>query len=402
MARVLRGHGDAATLATAGSALRSRRISRSVMWSESCNRMRKIMATALTADRVIAPYHLPLAAPRPRADATLSPGATIASWRVDGELGRGGMATVYSVTHRKFGKSAAIKLAHRTVLGASFTADTFVRELRVARSVDHPGVVRVYASGSHDDVPYLVMERLRGVSLGRLVDRGPIARARALEWLIELCDILRAAHRAGIVHRDLKLDNVMICRRRRPGEGMVKLVDWGVAHVAGEDDPFRGLIAGTLVYVAPEQVRGEPITPAADIYSLAVLAYHLLCRRPPFQSPSDLDLISMHLRCDPPRASVAWPGIPAGLDALLLRMLAKSPDERPTLDEVEHTFRDALEPLVGEPSFRVTIARTRRAQSEGVDPFGRIELPAPPLRVGWVALAVGLSGLAALLHALPF
>jgi serine/threonine-protein kinase len=361
------------------------------------------MATALTADRVIVPSHLPLTVPRPRAAATVSPGDAIASWRVDRELGRGGMSTVYAVTHRKFGKRAAIKLAHRNVLDESFTADTVVRELRVAGSVDHPGVVRIYASGMRDSLPYLVMEQLHGATLGELVDAGPVPRARALAWLVELCDILRAAHRAGIVHRDLKLDNVMICPRDADGR-MVKLVDWGVAHIAGEADPFRDLIAGTLVYVAPEQVRGEPITPAADIYSLAVLAYHLLCRRPPFQAPSDLALIAMHLRSAPPRASVAWPGIPAALDALLLRMLAKAPDERPTLDEVEQTFRDALEPLEGEPSLLVSIDHPARARavSEGLDPFGRFALPSPPLRAGWVALAVALCGLAALLHELPF
>jgi eukaryotic-like serine/threonine-protein kinase len=364
--------------------------------------LRKTMATALTADRVIAPPRTPTISPRPRADAPLAAGDHIASWRVDGQLGRGGMATVYGVTHRKFGKKAAIKLAHRSVLGDAFTADTFVRELRIARSVDHAGVVRVYASGSRDDVPYLVMERLHGASLGRLVDRGPIARARALQWLVALCDILRAAHRAGIVHRDLKLDNVMICRQRDADGHAVKLVDWGVAHVAGEDDPFRGLIAGTLVYVAPEQVRGDAITPATDVYSLAVLAYHLLCRRPPFQSASDLALISMHLRTEPPRASIAWPSIPAALDHLLWRMLAKSPDERPSLDEVEETFRAVLDALQPAPSLLVDIDQVPGASVRRQDPFGRIALPAPPVRAGWVALAVGIAGLAAFLHQLPF
>jgi serine/threonine protein kinase len=240
-----------------------------------------------------------------------------------------------------------------------------------------------------------------------MVDRAPLERVQSLEILLELCDIVRAAHAAGVVHRDLKLDNVFVCDRPFAGERRVKLLDWGVAHVVGEDDPFRGLIAGTLVYVAPEQMRGEPITPAADIYSLGVLAYRLLCHRPPFHSPSDLALIAMHMRAEPPRASVAWPGIPEALDALLCQMLAKRAEDRPTLDEVEAGLRSALaslkpQPREDRPTSRL---RTRNEMQERLvapDPFGRGTLPVPPLRAGWVGLAVSLAGLAGLLHALPF
>lgn len=249
------------------------------------------------------------------------------------------MASVQAVVHRKLGGRAAIKLAHAQMFTDAYTPATFLREARVARAVGHPGVVEIYATGTWDDRPYIVMERIEGESLGARLDRGPMDRTRALEILIELCAILGAAHQAGIVHRDLKLDNVVLGR-----EG-VKLVDWGVAHVAGEEDPFRGLIAGTLVYVAPELIRGEEVTPAADVYSLAVLAYHLLCRRPPFAAGSDLALISMHLRAEPPRASCAWESIPEELDDLLLSMLAKDPEARPTLAEVEAGLRAGLEAL---------------------------------------------------------
>ncbi len=257
----------------------------------------------------------------------------IGSWRIQRELGRGGMASVHEVVHGKLGGRAAIKLAHAHMFNEAYTPATFLREARVARTVDHPGVVEIYATGTYRQRPYIVMELLAGESLGTHLDRGPIDRTRALEILIELCGILAAAHAAGIVHRDLKLDNVVLAPER------VKLVDWGVAHVKGEDDPFRGMIAGTLVYVAPELIRGEEVTPAADIYSLAVLAYQLLCRRPPFAASSDLALISMHLRAEPPRASSAWPRIPRELDDLLVAMLDKHPDARPTLAEVERTLR---------------------------------------------------------------
>jgi serine/threonine-protein kinase len=263
----------------------------------------------------------------------------IGSWIVERQLGRGGMASVQAVVHRKLGGRAAIKLAHERMFTDAYTPATFLREARIARAVNHPGVVQIHSTGTWEQRPYIVMERIEGESLGARLDRGPMDRARALEILIELCSILRAAHQAGIVHRDLKLDNVVLGRER------VKLVDWGVAYVVGEDDPFRGLIAGTLVYVAPELIRGEDVTPAADVYSLAVLAYHLLCRRPPFAAGSDLALISMHLRAEPPRASCAWNTIPDELDDLLLSMLDKDPEARPGLTEVEAGLREAIDAL---------------------------------------------------------
>jgi serine/threonine-protein kinase len=272
---------------------------------------------------------------RPARNAPALPPKQIGSWIVERELGRGGMASVHAVVHKKLGGRAAIKLAHDGMFTDTYTPETFLREARVARTVEHAGVVEVYSTGTWEGRPYIVMERIDGESLGNRIDRGPMDRTRAYEILMELCRVLGAAHAAGIVHRDLKLDNVIV------GE-QVRLVDWGVAHVAGEDDPFCGLIAGTLVYVAPELIRGEDVTPAADIYSLAVLAYHLLCRRPPFASSSDLALISMHLRTDPPRASCAWPEIPEQLDDLLFAMLDKAPEARPTLGEVERVLGQVM------------------------------------------------------------
>jgi serine/threonine-protein kinase len=306
------------------------------------------------------------------------------------------MASVHAVVHREFGKRAAIKIAHRSVLGDSYSADTFLREARIVHAIGHPGVIDVFATGVHSGRPYLVMERLVGTPLGRRVDAGPIPRPEAIQILIELCDILRAAHRAGVVHRDLKLDNVFLVDEPYSRERRVKLLDWGVAHVVGEDDPFRGLIAGTLTYVAPEQIRGSALSTASDIYSLAVLAYHLLCRRPPFAAPTDLALIHCHLRAEPPRASVAWPGTPAPLDHLLFDMLAKTPDDRPGLDTVERVLRTTHEQLaVGEDS------RFGLPGRPPIDVFGRPALPVPPFRGAWIVIAIALALLAGVISALP-
>jgi serine/threonine protein kinase len=276
--------------------------------------------------------------------ATLAPGMRIGAWRIDRELGRGRMATVYAVIHTRFGKRAALKLAHRASLGPQFTPETFLREARMANLIQHPGVAEVFATGTHAGRPYLVMERLNGRSLGTRLDAGPLPRDEALDVLVELCDVLWAAHAAGVIHRDLKLDNVILLDEPGAGGRRTKLLDWGMARVAGEADPLRGLIAGTLTYVAPEQFRGDEITPAADLYALAVVAYQLLLGKPPFTSPNDMELIDKHLREDPPRPRTLWRAIPQALEATLVAMLAKQPEDRPALGDVVRALHAARTP----------------------------------------------------------
>jgi serine/threonine-protein kinase len=346
-----------------------------------------LSASTLTIDLPLSPCEPPPIPPqairsrRRSRPATLAPGKRIGPWRIDRELGRGGMATVYAVTHTRFGKRAALKLAHRAILGPQFTPATFLREARMANLVDHAGVAEVFATGTYDGRPYLAMERLAGRSLGARLDDGPLPRDEAIAVLIELCDVLAAAHAAGVTHRDLKLDNVVLLDEPGPGNRRVKLLDWGMARIAGEDDPLRGLLAGTLTYVAPEQVRGDDITPAADIYSLSVLAYQLLFGEPPFASPNDLELIHKHLRDEPPRPRTLWRAIPSGLEATLLAMLAKQPEDRPALGDVVRELRAArarirasmlrwfepppapLPDVIGRPVVALLVTRRRRMVS---------------------------------------
>ncbi|MDX2091793.1 MAG: serine/threonine-protein kinase [Kofleriaceae bacterium] len=260
------------------------------------------------------------------------------SWRIEGTLGKGGMASVYAVVHTRFGKRAALKVAHSAILGPQFTADTFLREARVVHLIDHPSMPDVFAIGTYDNRPYLVMERLAGHTLGARLDKGALGRAEALSILLDVCDVLRASHAAGVVHRDLKLDNIFVLDTPLANGRNVKLLDWGVSLIMGEPDPLQGVIAGTLTYVAPEEVRGDSVGPAADIYSLGVLAHHLLVGAPPFSSRNELELIRMQLYEQPPEPTARWPEMPTALAALLLRMLAKKPADRPALTEVIAVF----------------------------------------------------------------
>jgi serine/threonine-protein kinase len=343
-----------------------------------------LSASTLTIDLPVPPCEpppIPPEATRPRRKArpaTLAPGMRIGPWRIDRELGRGGMATVYAVVHTRFGKRAALKLAHRAILGPQFTPAAFLREARMANLVNHAGIAEVFATGVYGGRPYLAMERLSGRSLGARLDGGALPRDEALGILIELCDVLAAAHAAGVTHRDLKLENVILLDEPGSGGSRVKLLDWGMARVAGEHDPLRGLIAGTLTYVAPEQIRGDDITPAADLYALSVLAYQLLLGEPPFASRSDLALIQKHLRDEPPRPRMLWPAVPPELEATLLAMLAKQPADRPALADVVRALRAArdrvrptvlrwfepparLPDVIGRPALAVLATRWQRA-----------------------------------------
>ena len=290
-------------------------------------------ATSITPDR-----DRPRRRTRRTRGEAISAGDRVGAWRIDAELGRGGMAAVYAVTHHRFGKRAALKLCHAAILRQGFTAETFLREARIVHRVDHPGVCDVFATGTHRGLPYLAMERLAGETLGARLERGPLPRVDALELLIEVCDVLAAAHAAGVVHRDLKLDNVFVLEAPGAGGRRTKLLDWGVARILGEPDPMRDMIAGTLAYVAPEQIRGEELAPAADVYSLAVLAYEVLLGEPPFASRSDYDLLRMHLGAAPPAPMQLWPEIPTELAATLLAMLAKDPAQRPPVTEVRRAL----------------------------------------------------------------
>jgi serine/threonine-protein kinase len=301
------------------------------------------------------------------------------------------MATVYAVVHTRFGKRAALKLVHDGILGPQFTRETFLREARIANLVDHPGVTEVFATGSFAGRPYLAMERLRGRSLGALLEDGPLPRDGAIDILLELCDVLAAAHAAGVVHGDLKVDNVFVVDPGpgQPGAGgrRTKLLDWGIARIAGEEDPLRGIIAGTLTYVAPEQIRCDEITPAADVYALGVLGYRLLLGEPPFRADSDLDLIRKHLCGVPPQPRSKWPAIPGPLEAILLAMLSKQPAARPSLAEVVEVLRAVRRRV--RPPRRWLAPRSRPS----ADVIGRpilAGLPGRSQRVAGAALCVAL------------
>jgi eukaryotic-like serine/threonine-protein kinase len=259
---------------------------------------------------------------------------SIGDWQIESVLGRGATGTVYAVTHRELGKRAALKISHASLDSGELSVKIFAREARIVQLVEHPAMPDVFATGSHDLRPFLVMERLSGETLSQRLERGAIDRTQAFDLLIDICDVLAVAHNAQVVHRDLKLDNVLVLDRPAAAGYRVKLLDWGFARVLGEEDPLRGMVVGALNYVAPEQMRGAPITPAMDVYSLGVLAYRLVLGVKPFSGRDADELMHRHIFSAPPDPTTFWPEIPKPLAQMMLRMLAKEPSERPTLHEV--------------------------------------------------------------------
>ncbi len=267
-------------------------------------------------------------APAESADEPSPVGSTVGGYRIERELGRGGMGVVYLALHPAIGTRAAVKVLRQELAANGDVARRFVDEARAAAVVRHPNTVQIFdLTTLVDGRPCIVMEYVEGETLQARLDRAPPTMAESLEILVELCEALAAAHRHGVVHRDVKADNVLLVPRSGPGS--VKLLDFGIAKltagVPGDDasQTLPGILIGTPTYMAPEQVQGQRVTSATDVYAVGVLGYRLLAGRFPFTVASAMDLMHAHVHALPEA-----PGVDRELDALLLRALEKEPEAR--------------------------------------------------------------------------
>ncbi|HSK02000.1 MAG TPA: serine/threonine-protein kinase, partial [Kofleriaceae bacterium] len=279
----------------------------------------------------------------------LPQGAKAGPWIVERELGRGGMGAVYAVVHDEIGKRAALKVVHSRLLDTGFNPDRMLVEARVVNHVGHPNIVDIFETGKlPDGRPYIVMERLDGQSLAHRVDAGRLDPELAIAILRQICDALIAAHAAGIIHRDLKLDNVfLVDNLDEPNTPKVKILDWGIAKIVHHDarHTIEGQLVGTPQYLSPEQARGSKVSPKTDVYSLGVMAYELFLDQLPFEAETSAEIMAMHLRATPPPPHELWPEIPPQLEQLLLEMLAKRADARPSMLEVANRLEGVLAEL---------------------------------------------------------
>ncbi len=263
-------------------------------------------------------------------------------YRILSVIGRGAMGAVYEAEHVSSGKRVAVKAMLPEMKQTREGAGRFEREARAASFLSHPHIVEVFALDTLDhDTQVLVMELVRGVSVRDLIDAGPIAARRALVIARQTLQGLRHAHTHGVIHRDLKPDNIMVSRAGEPGSeyDWVKLLDFGVVKLDGiaaaefgEDKLTRtGVVCGTPAYMAPEQALGRPVDARIDLYSLSVILFEMLTKRTPFESDDPMELLRMHVSEPPPalaEAAGAQPWCTAELESLLAEGLEKRPEYR--------------------------------------------------------------------------
>jgi serine/threonine-protein kinase len=248
-------------------------------------------------------------------------------YAVERTLGRGGMATVYLARDLLLERPVALKVLAPQFADDAPVRERFLREARLVASLAHPSIVAVYDVDEDERGPFIVMEYVEGATLAdELVRVGRFDPAEATAIAVELCAALEAAHAAGLVHRDITPRNIL----RRP-DRRVKLADFGIARSVAEPRHTElGTVLGTVAYLAPEQARGDTVTRAADIYSLGVVLYELVTGRRPFAAKTIPGLMLERERGVIVPAADLVPGIPAALEALLMRCLAADPEYRPS------------------------------------------------------------------------
>jgi len=253
----------------------------------------------------------------------LEPGILIdGRYRLEHRLGSGGMADVWRARDTELGRDVALKLLHENFARDTEFVERFRREASAAAGLQHPNVVSVYDRGSHEDSYWISMELVEGSSLRDLIDQ-KLEVDEAVEVTRQMLAAAEFAHEHGIVHRDLKPMNVLIDR-----DGRVRVTDFGIARAGGSEITRTGSVMGTAQYLSPEQAQGMEVTAAADIYSIGVILFEMLCGRVPFEGDSAVAIAMKQVGEEPPRPSSINPKVSPALEAVVLKALAKDPAAR--------------------------------------------------------------------------
>ena len=268
---------------------------------------------------------------------TEGPGTEIAGYRIESLIGRGGMAVVYRAEDTRLGRKVALKLLTPQLADSEQFRQRFIRESRVAASLDHPNIVPIYEAGEADGQLFIAMRYVIGSDLKGLLaeEGGPLAVDRTLRLFVQIGDALDTAHEAGLVHRDVKPGNVLVVAghdvpRYARGDH-VYLTDFGLTKRTSELTgglTGTGHFLGTVDYVSPEQIQGKPVGPGTDIYALGCVLYECLTGQLPFRRDDDAALLWAHLVEEPPPITGIRPEIPAGVNGVVARAIAKDPADR--------------------------------------------------------------------------
>lgn len=331
---------------------------------------------------------------QPEDSARLAAGTRLAHYEVLDFLAEGAMGEIYVARDLGLDRDVALKVLRPDVAEDERVIERFTREARAAARVNHPNLTHIYFVGNQGDVRFFVMELIPGQNLAEYVrEQGPLDLESAVDVIVQIAEGMAAAHAAGVIHRDLKPGNVL----RRP-DGFVKITDFGLARAfdADGDMATSGLLLGTPYYMSPEQSRGQPVDPRSDVYTLGILAFHLLTGRPPFLGPTMTDILNDQQQTPLPRLRDLREGLTEALEEAVAWCCEKDPERRPQSMQVVAELFESLRPRNVD---RAPI--TARAAAAGIDaglavlvasaiawPLVRLGVVLDPFRHGIAALGL--------------
>lgn len=266
----------------------------------------------------------------------------IAGYRIEAVAGRGGMGVVYRAQHMHLGRTVALKLLNPELAASEEFRERFVREARAAAELEHPNIVPVYDAGEVEGRLYLAMKFIEGTDLAQVLDQdGKLSADRTMGLLEQLATALDAAHDHGLIHRDVKPANALLDGDR------LYLTDFGLTRRVDSTRPLTatGRAVGTAAYLAPEQIRGEPLDRRVDVYALGCVLYQCLTGKPPYLRDTDMLIMWAHVGAEPPSLSAERPDLPSAVDRVIKKALAKSREDRyDTCGELVSEMKRALNP----------------------------------------------------------
>jgi serine/threonine-protein kinase len=242
------------------------------------------------------------------------------------QQGSGGMSVIYKAVDRALGRTVAIKILRPSLTAEQSFLDKFRNEARAIANLSHPNIVTVYDVGSDGPTHYIVMELVDGTDLKKIIKaEAPLSIDRVLDMGIQVCSGVGYAHRSGLVHADVKPQNILV-----NSEDVVKVTDFGIAQALSDTQPQQRaeVVWGSPHYFAPEQARGEQPTPAADVYAIGIVLFEMLTGRLPFSGANQQELAMAHIRDQPPLASEVNPKVPESLAKIVHKVMSKEPNER--------------------------------------------------------------------------